>query len=802
MMGNKQILTAVALLSAVNTAGFAQCISGNCRDGYGTYQDAKQRYTGFFNNMMPEGYGVKNFVSGSSYIGQFHEGKYDKTGTFYWNDGTRYIGNWVNGKREGIGTEISSDGVTNTDIYTDDDINDKLKKGAITGDTKNGWGVYIYDDGSVYEGYFKKGMKDGYGKYTMTDGSFYEGQFMKDKFDGYGKLSEPDGNIVEGMYERGRYVGALVNQYGCVSGDCYEGHGVTADKEGKYFGEFKEGKPHGMGRYESKEGITYEGSFVKGSMDGYATITYADGMREDGLVKYTGETQGGDAHGYGAMFYKDGSVYYGHIDHNVYSGQGVYIDMKDGGKKKSGIYKHGSLAQPMDEKEFDLIYGSKNGYGIKLTQNGRYQGNLEGGLPNGQGMMDYYSGMLYVGEFADGKADGQGMCEDKAKGIKYVGDFTDDEITGKGIMYYADGSKKKGYFVNGEISKEKFTASVQKPEVSWSKPQLYTTTVSETEFKITLCVSSRVQPDEVILYDSGAVKAKKATKAFTVANSLCDYTYEFNIPLDPGRNELKAVVKNEGGMTASDSRIVNLEIGDAVSSQKRVALIIGNCAYQNVSPLKNAANDAKLMSETLKNLGFEVISAIDADRTVMRDKVYQFGDKLAEEKAVGLFFYAGHGIQVDGINYLVPITANITRKEDVDEECFSIEKVLGQMTFAKNDLNIVILDACRDNPFANTSRAVKGEGGGLAQLNAPKGTFIAFSTSPGKTASDGKGDSQNGLYTEQLAKAVMTPGARIEDVFKQVRNEVYRISSEINGEGNEQIPWENSSIFADFYFIK
>ena len=106
-MGNKQILTAVALLSAVNTAGFAQCISGNCRDGYGTYQDAKQRYTGFFNNMMPEGYGVKNFVSGSSYIGQFHEGKYDKTGTFYWNDGTRYIGNWVNGKREGIGTEIS-----------------------------------------------------------------------------------------------------------------------------------------------------------------------------------------------------------------------------------------------------------------------------------------------------------------------------------------------------------------------------------------------------------------------------------------------------------------------------------------------------------------------------------------------------------------------------------------------------------------------------------------------------------------------------------------------------------------------
>ena len=121
------------------------------------------------------------------------------------------------------------------------------------------------------------------------------------------------------------------------------------------------------------------------------------------------------------------------------------------------------------------------------------------------------------------------------------------------------------------------------------------------------------------------------------------------------------------------------------------------------------------------------------------------------------------------------------------------------MTFAKNDLNIIILDACRDNPFAQTSRAVKGDGG-LAQLNAPKGTFIAFSTSPGKTASDGNGD--NGLYTEQLAKAMLVPGAKIEDVFKQVRNEVFRISHDSNGDGQEQIPWENSSVFGDFYFIK
>lgn len=799
-MRTKRILSTLVLLSGVAGAGYAQCISGNCRDGYGTYQDAKQRYTGFFDNMKPEGYGVKNLVSGSSYIGQFHEGKYNKTGTYYWDDGGRYIGTWQDGVRQGIGTEILPDGKTySNEIYVNDDVDPNIKSGGVNGDVKNGWGVYIYENGTIYEGYFRKGMKDGYGKLTLTDGSIYQGQFAKDLYEGYGVLTEPDGTKTEGMFEHGRFAGALKNQYGCVSGDCKTGYGVLAEKERTYFGEFKDGQMHGMGLLIQKDGTQYDGSFVRGSLDGYATITYPEGTRQDGLVKYIGEVYNGDAHGYGAMLYQDGSYYYGHIDRNVYSGQGVYVDMKDGGKKKSGVFRGGQLSQPIQEKELDLIYGSKNGYGIRLTQSGRYQGNLENGEPHGQGMMNYYTGRLYVGEFEDGMANGQGMCEDK-DGKKYFGDFMDDEITGKGIMYYPDGTKKQGYFTNGEISKEKFVTTVEKPGVSWSKPQLFTTTVSETEFKVTLCVSSRVAPDEVILYDNGSVKAKKASKAFSVVNSQCDYTYEFNIALDPGRNELRAVVKNEGGMSASDSRIVNLEIGDAVTNAKRVALIIGNSAYQNVAPLKNAANDARLMSETLKNLGFEVITAIDADRMAMRDKVYQFGDKIAEEKAVGLFFYAGHGIQVDGINYLVPITANITRKEDVDEECFSIEKVLGQMTFAKNDLNIVILDACRDNPFANTSRAVKGEGGGLAQLNAPKGTFIAFSTSPGKTASDGNGS--NGLYTEQLAKAVMVPGARIEDVFKQVRNEVYKISSEINGEGNEQIPWENSSIFADFYFIK
>ena len=163
---------------------------------------------------------------------------------------------------------------------------------------------------------------------------------------------------------------------------------------------------------------------------------------------------------------------------------------------------------------------------------------------------------------------------------------------------------------------------------------------------------------------------------------------------------------------------------------------------------------------------------------------------------MGLFFYAGHGIQVDGVNYLVPVNASLAKKQDVEDVCFSINKVVGQLAYAQNDLNIIILDACRNDPFATG-------GGGLAQFDAPKGTLIAYSTAPGKTAADGDGD--NGLYTEQLAKAITVPSNKIEEVFKQVRNEVYRISHEevVNKRmPEEQIPWENSSIFGDFYFVR
>ncbi len=221
--------------------------------------------------------------------------------------------------------------------------------------------------------------------------------------------------------------------------------------------------------------------------------------------------------------------------------------------------------------------------------------------------------------------------------------------------------------------------------------------------------------------------------------------------------------------------------------ERRVALVIGNSTYL-VSPLKNPANDAKLMAKTLRGLGFSVDERMNLSQGQMKQAIEDFGRSI-KQGGVGLFYYAGHGMQVDGRNYLIPIDADIQGEAEVEIKAVDAGAILAKMDIAKNSMNIVILDACRNNPFARSFRAANL---GLASMNAPSGTLIAYATAPGSVASDGTG--QNGLYTEQLATSMKKPGLKIEDVFKQVRSGV---QSKTQG---KQVPWESSSLVGDFYF--
>ena len=222
--------------------------------------------------------------------------------------------------------------------------------------------------------------------------------------------------------------------------------------------------------------------------------------------------------------------------------------------------------------------------------------------------------------------------------------------------------------------------------------------------------------------------------------------------------------------------------------RKRVALVIGNGGYK-FSPLKNPANDARVMAATLRRLGFDVEEKTNLGFAQMNKAVDSFGKKL-HSGGVGLFYYAGHGIQVNGNNYLIPVDAEIDDENEVRYKTVDAGLVLAKMEQARGDVNIVVLDACRDNPF---SRSFRTTSRGLASMDAPNGTFIAYATAPGKTAADGSGS--NGLYTQELVRILETPGLKLEDVFKRTSRGVKDKS------GNKQTPWVASNLDGDFWFI-
>ena len=246
----------------------------------------------------------------------------------------------------------------------------------------------------------------------------------------------------------------------------------------------------------------------------------------------------------------------------------------------------------------------------------------------------------------------------------------------------------------------------------------------------------------------------------------------------------------------SGSRLVGVVVvflslwtGAASAQQEnRVALIIGNGAYQNAEALKNPLNDARAMAKVLRESGFEVILRENVTRHALSAALREFSGKLVPG-GVGLFYYAGHGIQARGLNYLIPIDAMLSSEDELKYETIDVNDVLGRLDEARTRLSLVILDACRDNPFA---RRFRSTGRGLAQTDAPRGTVIAYATAPGDTAADGDGD--NGLYTAELLKAIAVPGLKLEEVFKRTIDGVARASA------NKQTPWVSSSFRGDFVF--
>jgi formylglycine-generating enzyme required for sulfatase activity len=219
----------------------------------------------------------------------------------------------------------------------------------------------------------------------------------------------------------------------------------------------------------------------------------------------------------------------------------------------------------------------------------------------------------------------------------------------------------------------------------------------------------------------------------------------------------------------------------------RIALVIGNAGYQNVSKLTNPVNDARDIAAGLKSLGFEVLLGEDRNFAEMGRLINEFGDKIANAKGgMSLFYYAGHGIQYNQENYLIPVELKTLKKSDIEFDAVDLRRVFRKMQYAKTDVNIVILDACRNNPFESDSLDT---GQGWAKTNPPNDTLVVYATSPGKVASDGTG--KNGLFTAALL-GQMSNGDELDVMFRKVKEDVYKASK------GEQSPWSDSSVRREY----
>jgi hypothetical protein len=323
------------------------------------------------------------------------------------------------------------------------------------------------------------------------------------------------------------------------------------------------------------------------------------------------------------------------------------------------------------------------------------------------------------------------------------------------------------------------------PVVSWGKPVYENSIVSSDQFTIEACIKSATELKSARILVNG--NPQEESTVFQVSDiDNCNYKWQSSVILKEGDNTIYVYAINSAGSTRSEKRTIKYQLA---VTEKRLALVIGNADYDEKTSLKNPVNDANLMEATLKQLGFEVIKRTNAGLKAMSDAVREFSNRLSEYN-VALFYFAGHGIQIDGRNYLIPTDAPLKEPGDCKYEAISVDFVTEEFAKYPDNTNIVILDACRNNPYRSWTR---GGAQGFKVVTPTNGTIVAFATDEGFTAIDGT--SANGLYTEELVKQMMIPQP-VESVFKKTRVEVKKRSKD------QQAPNYRTSLEGEFYFKK
>ena len=318
----------------------------------------------------------------------------------------------------------------------------------------------------------------------------------------------------------------------------------------------------------------------------------------------------------------------------------------------------------------------------------------------------------------------------------------------------------------------------------------FAATTNKKDFSLKLGIKSKCKIEEVNVTLNGELS--RGIK--TVATNGNDLTVDRVLSLNEGSNRVIVSVRNCDGISTSEKTITYQKNDTTpVFNDKRIALVIGNSHYSNAEMnLTNPENDATDVAEKLKGLGFDVILRVDATLEDMDKELTSF-DQKAKEYDVALFYYAGHGIQNKGLNYIIPINIENLAEDNIKSKCVDMERVLDVMEDANCKLKIVILDACRNDPLSRKwHRSLSTRG--LSIMNAPEGTIISYSTSPGKTALDGTG--RNSPYTEAFLHTLEVPNLDVFHFFQKVG------ASVLDKTKKSQNPWLSVSFTGDFYFNK
>ena len=495
-----------------------------------------------------------------------------------------------------------------------------------------------------------------------------------------------------------------------------------------------------FGTQKFPDGGRYVGEFQNNKFNGQGTATH--GVNG---TKYVGEFKDGTLHGQGTLTFPNGAKYVGEFKNGQANGQGTHTfangDIYVGAFKDSAFNGHGTLTFLDGSKIVgEFKNGQANGQGTHTFANGEtYVGAFKDSAFNGTGTLTFLDDSKFVGEFKGGER-WQGT-QTFADGRTYVGQYNNGKRNGQGTLTFADGRKYVGVFKDG---------------IYHGRGTLYAADGSVAQ--------------------AGLWENDKFVRAMAVANS-------------PSGATPQAAVQPP----AQPPSIT------AAPTGKRVALIIGNAEYKHSPLLINPARDATLLASTLRNAGFQsVVVMNDLTREGIIRALRDFA-VTADTADWAVVYYSGHGIEFGGANYIIPVDAALKADRDIDLEAVNVGQVLNAIEGARR-LRVVILDACRDNPFANQMRrtmASRSLGRGLARVEPEAGTLVVYAAKHGEVALDGAG--QNSPFAEALVKRInQRPGLEIRRLFDFVRDDV------LGSTGRRQQPFSYGSLSAseDFFFVR